>query len=109
MKPAPSPWDLHTQAARNHEEVAQFHRNAAVCHAQHQDAAAQISAHSAMECCTRAQSHSEAACRSTVQATAQAAAHPPAQASAWQEQAGMGGSEATRQSTRVGTLHLKPR
>jgi hypothetical protein len=67
MKPATHPRDLHTQAARNLEEAAQLHREAAMCHDQNRLVAARRSAKSAMECCARAQVHSQTACESSEQ------------------------------------------
>ncbi len=99
MKPATNPRDLHTLAARNHEEAAQLHRDAAQCHDQNRVMAAKISATSAMECCNRAQSHSVAACESSEHHAAMA-------------QEGVSQNEGhANDSNRppAGTLRLKPR
>jgi hypothetical protein len=99
MKPATNPRDLHTLAARNHEEAAQLHRDAAQCHDQNRVMAAQTSATSAMECCNRAQTHSAAACESS--------AHHAAMA-----QEGVSQTEGHANDTHRplnGTLRLKPR
>jgi hypothetical protein len=53
---------LHTQAANDHEETANYHRKAAASHDQDHASTARASARSAMDCCHKAQRTSLTAC-----------------------------------------------
>ena len=52
----------HKEAAKNHNECADFHLKAADQHDQHKDTDAKVSSKSAMACCETANKHSTAAC-----------------------------------------------